>query len=135
MNECPKMEATITRLAEAYGFNIKIPKGFMQLTIGQEDVRDLSVEKIGENIISVSQYYTVKGMLVPEPDITFYMGPAGWVPTAIGQSVEGWRYCATVDAKILRVSDPQLCAEIANMAEGWAEMLDERYRSNARRVR
>lgn len=135
MNECPKMEATITRLAEAHGFNIKIPKGFMQLTIDQEGVRDLSVEKIGANMISVSQYYTVNGMLVPEPDITFFMGPTGWVPTGIGQSVEGWKYCATADAQILRVSDPQLCSEIASMAEEWAEMLDERYRSNARRVR
>lgn len=135
MNECPKMEATITRLAEAHGFNIKIPKGFMQLTTDQGGVRDLSVEKIGANMISVSQYYTVNGMLVPEPDITFFMGPTGWVPTGIGQSVEGWKYCATADAQILRVSDPQLCAEIASMAEEWAEMLDERYRSHARRVR
>lgn len=135
MNECPKMEATITRLAEAHGFNIKAPKGFMQLTTGQEGVRDLSVEKVGENVISVSQYYKVGGQLVPEPDITFFMGPTGWIPTAIGDSVEGWKYCATPDAKILRVSDPQLCAEIASMAETWAEMLEERYRSNVRRVR
>ena len=135
MHECPKMEATITKLAEAHGFNLKAPSGFMQLTTGQEGVRDLSIEKLGANQISVSQYYTVNGQLVPEPDITFFIGPTGWIPTAIGQSVESWKYCATVDGKILRMSDPQLCAEIASMAEEWAEILEERYRSNARRVR
>lgn len=135
MHECPKMEATITKLAETYGFDLKAPKGFMQLSTGQEGVRDLSIEKLGANQISVAQYYMVNGQLVPEPDITFYIGPSGWIPTGIGQSVESWKYCATVDGKILRMSDPQLCAEIASMAEGWAEMLEERYRSNARRIR
>jgi hypothetical protein len=136
MNECPKMEATIKRLAEIFGFDLKAPRGTMQLTIDQEGIRDLTVEKMQKNQISVAQYYTVNVALVPEPDILFYMGPTGWIPTAIGQSVEGWEHCASVDGKLLRVKDSSLCTQIAAMAEEWADVLAERYISlNARRVR
>jgi len=40
----------------------------------------LTIEKIGENRLSVAHYYTQRGDLMSDPEIVFKITEAGWVP-------------------------------------------------------
>jgi hypothetical protein len=61
-------------------------------TIEMEAVNDLTVEKVGKNVISVGQYYTQRMDLMSDPEIRFRVENGEWTPTEFTQHPRIYQY-------------------------------------------
>lgn len=50
------------------------------ITLESAGFDDLSIEKVGENLLSVSQYYVQRGDVMCDPEIVFRIEDGRWMP-------------------------------------------------------
>lgn len=92
----------------------------------QPNYQRLVIERHGE-MISVAHYYEQNGDLIPDPDVELHY--PSWVPTAITQSIFGYRQKfferggkTYVDTRFHREVSAFLALWARNIqAQGWAE--------------
>ena len=71
-------------------------------------------------------YFEQHGRLMADPEIVFFIGDTGWVPTEITQVLGGHRIYSILaaDGQDVALIDPRRQANLASFAEMWAKNIE-----------
>ncbi|MBW7886307.1 MAG: hypothetical protein H3C34_27510 [Caldilineaceae bacterium] len=106
MQEAPKLQAIVRKLAERHGVDLDRPGAYLRLDLAGHG--QLVIENIGARRISVVNYVQAGDVWLADPEIVVYAQhrpskarpgtvEQKWFPIEITERYGGWRLCADLD--------------------------------------
>lgn len=123
MRTSPKMKRVVEQLAAKHEVNLQDEGAFLRLEMSGFD--RLVIRRWGPRLLSVAHFFEAQGLLVAEPEVTFFVLEGAWLPIAVRNSLAGLRTYAEVSEDgltLLRYFRAKQ-ASLAQFVELWAQNL------------
>jgi hypothetical protein len=120
-----QMATIISKIAHEEGIDLTVcrPAIGAHFKIENDPYMPLSVEVIGQCLVSVTHYYEQNGDLVCDPDMVFYTGYGlenGWVPVSIQHNTGSYTRATEIENDQIARWYPRAQAQLTTFANMWA---------------
>ena len=126
MRKSPRMQKIIEKLAAKHAVNLAEVGAILRLDMPHYD--SLYIQRLGPMTISVAHRFEAEGILIPDPEVLFFVLEKGeWIAISITQAIGGNRAYVQLSDDGMRIERSLAAAQadLADFVKMWAQNIEE----------